>query len=126
LQDFARFSPRKIGYDPWNAGSVANNLVAEGLPIEQFRQGPQTYHPAMQAFEIAYTSQALVHGSHPVLKWNAANLVDRRDVNMNMAPDKKRCADKIDGIQCVIMAFGLAAADDATGFDDFLSNPVSA
>lgn len=80
----------------------------------------------MQAFEIAYTSQRLVHGAHPVLRWNAANLVDRRDANMNLAPDKKRSADKIDGIVSVIMAFGMAKADDSLQFEDFLAHPVSA
>lgn len=125
LADWGRFSPRKIGYDPWNAAGLANDLAADGLPLEQFIQGPKSYHPAMSAFEIAYTSQRLVHGGHPVLRWNAANLVDRRDANMNMAPDKKRSADKIDGVQCVIMTFGLAAVDDTAGFESFLASPVS-
>lgn len=126
LEDWGRFSPTKIGYDPWNAGSVANDLAAEGLPIEKFIQGPASYHPAMKAFEIAYLSGRLRHGSHPVLRWNFANLVARHDVNMNMAPDKKRSSDKIDGAQCVIMAFGLAETDDAAGFDQYLNNIVSA
>lgn len=126
LEDYGRFSHRKIGYDPWNAASVANDLAAEGLPIEQFIQGPKSYHPAMQAFERAYMSGRLNHAGHPVLRWNFANMVARRDVNMNMAPDKKRSADKIDGGQCVLMGFGLAETDDTAGFDEFLANVVSA
>lgn len=126
LEDYGRFSHRKIGYDPWNAASVANDLAAEGLPIEQFIQGPKSYHPAMQAFERAYMSGRLNHAGHPVLRWNFANMVARRDVNMNMAPDKKRSADKIDGAQCVLMGFGLAETDDTAGFDEFLANVVSA
>lgn len=125
IADWGRFSPLKIGYDPWNAGGLANELAADGLPLQQFIQGPKSYHPAMSAFEIAYTSQKLSHGGNPVLRWNAANLVDRRDANLNMAPDKKRSADKIDGIVCVVMAFGLAAVDDTAAFDQFLSAPVS-
>lgn len=125
LEDWGRFAPRKIGYDPWNATSVATNLAAEGLPLEQFIQGPKSYHPAMQAFERSYLSGTLRHGGHPVLRWNMANLVDRRDPNMNMAPDKKKSADKIDGAQCVIMAFGMAEVDDTASFDEYLSNIVS-
>lgn len=126
IADYARFAPTRIGYDPWNAGSVANDLVAEGLPLEQFIQGPKSYHPAMKAFEVAYLSGKLRHAGHPVLRWNFANMVARYDVNMNMAPDRKKSADKIDGGQCVVMCFGLAESDESAGFDAYLANPVSA
>ena len=112
VADCERFAPRKIAYDPWNASQLVNQLVERRLPLEQFRQGPASFHPAMQAFERAYTAGALRHGGNPVLQWNAANLVARRDANMNMAPDRKRSADKIDGIVALIMAFGLAAGAD--------------
>jgi len=126
LEDCERFAPRKVGYDPWNAGQLANQLLEEGVPMEQFRQGPQSYHPAMKAMETAYVSDRLQHGGDPVLRWMAANLVARRDVNMNMAPDRKKSADKIDGMTALIMCFGLAESDDMTSLDGYLSNPVSA
>ena len=47
-----------------------------------------------------------------MLLWNAANLVVRRDVNLNMAPDRKRSADKIDGIVALLMAFGIAVGEE--------------
>jgi phage terminase large subunit-like protein len=110
--DVERFAPRKIAYDPWNASQLVNQLAERRLPLEQFRQGPASFHPAMQAFERAYTAGALRHAGDPVLQWNMANLVARRDQNMNMAPDRKRSADKIDGAVALIMAFGLAAGAD--------------
>lgn len=112
VADFERFKPRKIAFDPWNASQLVNQLAERRLPLEQFRQGPASFHPAMQAFERAYTAGALRHGGNPVLQWNAANLVARRDANLNMAPDRKRSADKIDGIVALIMAFGMAAGAD--------------
>ena len=82
---------------------------------------------AMKALEIAYTSGRLRHGGDPVLAWNAANLVIRYDANMNLAPDKRRSAEKIDGMVALAMAFGLAVAtDDAGDFGDFIANPVRA
>lgn len=126
LDDAARYSPRKIGYDPWNAAAMANDLAAEGLPVEQFIQGPRSYHPAMKAFDVAYGTGRFVHGGNPVLRWNFSNLVARADVNDNLAPNKQRSADKIDGACCVIMAFGLAEADDTGDFDAFLNAPVVA
>lgn len=114
VADFARFKPRQIAYDPWNATDLVNRLTTEGLSMVLFIQGPKSYHPAMTFFERQYRSGRFRHGGNPVLTWNAANLVPRRDVNLNMAPDRKRSADKIDGMVAVLMAMGLAAIEEDT------------
>jgi phage terminase large subunit-like protein len=120
MEDWERFSPQAIAYDPWNATAIVNRLIDNGVPaatekdprgLQQFIQGPRSYNGAIKAFETAYIGGNLRHGGNPVLNWNASNLVARTDVNMNRAPDKKRSAEKIDGIACVIMAFGLSQAE---------------
>lgn len=125
LQDVAVSSPIKIGYDPWNAQQLVTELTNEGLELEVFVQGPRSYHPAIQALDVAYSTGALVHGGNPVLQWNAANLVPRYDVNLNMAPDKKRSADKIDGICALLMALGLAIAETDDGSSGFFEDPIA-
>lgn len=125
-QDCAAYSPAKIVYDPWNATQLVTNLMDGGLDLEAFVQGPRSYHPAMQAFEIAYTSGDFRHGGNPVLTWNAANVVARTDINLNTAPDRKKSADKIDGMCAVLMAFGAAIKDQEDGSAGFFSNPVVA
>lgn len=124
LEDWERFQPASTGYDAWNAAGVIPDLGAAGMPLEQFIQGPRSYNPAMQAFERAYVAGKLRHGGDPVLTWNAANLVPRRDANMNLAPDKKRSAEKIDGMVALLMAFGLAVAGEDTGISGFLAAPI--
>ena len=47
------------------------------------------------------------HGGHPILRWNADNMVARRDVNDNLAPDKQGRTWKIDGVVALLMALGL-------------------
>lgn len=126
LADFETYGPTKVGFDPWNATATAANLTNQGVPLEQFIQGPRSYNPAMRAMELAYTSGRFHHGGNPVLQWNAANVVPRRDVNLNLAPDRKRSADKIDGMCALLMAFGLLASDDSEAFAHFLDNVVSA
>lgn len=126
IADCARFSPSVIAYDAWNATQMANVMIAEGLPLQQFIQGPRSYNPAMQAFERAYTAGKLRHGDNPVLTWNAANLVARCDSNMNMAPDRKKSADKIDGAVALLMCFGAAAAEQGDDISGFLSAPIYA
>lgn len=125
LEDFGRFNISAVAYDPWNATQLANNLIGQGMPLQQFIQGPRSYNPAMKAFEMAYTSGRLNHGGNPVLTWNASNIVARRDVNMNLAPDRKRSAEKIDGMTALLMAFGLLVSENPAGFDHMLKNIVS-
>lgn len=114
LADFDRFRPRAVAFDPWNAAQLVTQLAEarSKLKLIQFRQGPQSFHPAWQALERAYTGEHFSHGGDPVLLWNAANLVLRRDVNLNVAPDRKRSADKIDGMVALMMAFGIAVAEE--------------
>lgn len=109
----ARYQIKQVAYDPWNASDFVNRLVAKGMPMVQFIQGTKSYHPAMQELERAYSSGQLMHGGNPVLTWQAANLVARRDTNLNMAPDRKRSADKIDGMCAVLMGIGTTLAADA-------------
>lgn len=103
-----RFNPQAIAYDGWNASDLVNRLTANELPMVKFIQGTQSYHPAMQALEMAYLAGNLAHGGDPVLQWCAANLVPRYDANMNSAPDKKRSAEKIDDMTALLMAVGVS------------------
>ncbi|CAB4152483.1 COG4626 Phage terminase-like protein, large subunit [uncultured Caudovirales phage] len=115
VADFNKFQPREIAFDSWNASDLANRLTAQGLPLVQFIQGARSFQPGMQALERAYIGGKLQHLGNPVLTWNAANLIPRRDANMNMAPDKRRSADKIDGMVCLLMAFARASASESVG-----------
>lgn len=125
VADCDRFQPRQIAYDAWNAADLVNRLVSRNLPMIKFIQGPKSFNPAMQALERAYTAGVLRHGDNPILTWNAANIVPRRDANLNMAPDKKRSPDKIDGIVALLMAFGLAVGEQDQDISDFLTNPIA-
>ncbi len=102
------FNLRAVGYDGWNASQSVQRLSAAGVEMQQFIQGPKSYHPAMQALEIAYLNGKFAHGNDPILNWNASNLIAREDVNLNKAPDKKRAAEKIDDMCALLMAVGTA------------------
>lgn len=108
----ALFTPKEIAFDRWNSTDLVNRLLAKQLPMVEFRQGPRSYHPAMQELERAYIAGNLRHGGDPVLMWCAANLVPRKDENLNMAPDKKRSADKIDDMSALLMAVGRSIFSD--------------
>jgi phage terminase large subunit-like protein len=108
LQAKKDFNLQKVAYDSWNAKQLAQKLIEKGVAMEEFIQGPKSYHPAMKTLERAYTEGKLRHGNDPVLNWCASNITARTDVNMNMAPDKKGAPEKIDDMVSLLMAIGVA------------------
>lgn len=112
-----RFDVQNNAFDKWNAVDLTNRLVAADIPMIEFVQGPKSYHPAMQFIERAYISGKLAHGGDPLLNWCASNIIARRDVNLNMAPDKQKSADKIDDMSALLMAAGVMV----TGAEQYVS-----
>ncbi len=112
-----RFNLQAMAFDRWNATEMVSRLVVAEVPMVEFIQGTKSYHPAMQELERAYIGGQLAHAGDPVLGWCAANLVARQDQNLNMAPDKKRSADKIDDMTALLMAIGISLAPAEDGFD---------
>ena len=106
---------------------MCNRLIADGVPLIEFVQGTKSYHPAMQALETAYIAGNLAYGADPVLAWAAANIVARKDVILNMAPDKKRSTEKIDDMCALLMAIGISIpATVDPDLDELLDAPLEA
>lgn len=101
-------SIQEIGFDPWNAQQLANNLTADAFTMVEMRQGVGTLSEPSKEFEKLIVSQKIRHGGHPVLRWMVSNVAIRRDPNDNIAPDKRSAAGKIDGVVAGIMAIGRA------------------
>jgi len=121
-----RFNLQAVAFDRWNATEMVGRLIEAEVPMVEFVQGTKSYHPAMTELERAYIGRKLDHGGDPVLTWCASNLVARRDVNLSMAPDKRRSADKIDDMTALLMAVGISqVADGQPDISDFLNDPVT-
>lgn len=122
-----RFNLQAVAFDRWNATEMVGRLLDADVPMIEFVQGTKSYHPAMSELERLYIGKRLAHGGDPVLTWCASNLVARRDQNLNMAPDKKRSADKIDDMTALLMALGVSLTSEApVDIDDYLDNVVIA
>ena len=100
----SEFSIEMIGYDPWNATQVVNNLTEEGANMVEVRQGAKSFNEPMNDLEKAIKGKRLHHGDNPVLSWMASNVVARYDANLNKAPDKKNSHEKIDGLVALLIA----------------------
>lgn len=105
------YNLREIAFDPWNATATAQNLTADGIEMVKFPQNIRTFNEPARLLESLVRQGKLWHNANPVLTWMAGNVTIKQDGIGNMMPDRKKSANKIDGIPALIM--GLARASMA-------------
>jgi len=97
----------EIGYDPWNATSIATSLYNdEDITMVEMRQGTKTLSEPAKDLLVNVKQGSIRHGGHPVLRWCADNLVMITDANENVRPAKDKAVDRIDGMVALINAWG--------------------
>ena len=119
--DAERFDLREIAFDRWGATQMSSELVEEGFPLMQTGQGFASMSGPTKEFLRLVTAGLYRHGGHPLIRWQADNLIVRTDPAGNLKPDKARSADKIDSIVGGIMALDRALRHDRTPEDDYLA-----
>jgi len=97
---------RELAFDPWNATKIATELKGDGIEVAEIRQGFRSMSEPMKQLGALVSGRKLRHGGHPVLRWMASNMVVRQDPNGNLAPDKGKATERIDGIVALVMGLG--------------------
>lgn len=117
----ARFDVREIAFDPHMARNMISNLLDDGLPAVEMRQGWVTMAPAIKELERAIVGRRLNHDGNPVLRWNFANIAVETDKAGNKAFHKGKSTDRIDGAVAAAMAVARCAAGDngRSSYDSF-------
>jgi len=103
-----KYDIREIGYDPWNAMQTAVRLEDEGLTMVEVRQGFKSMSPPMKEIEQICMGKKIIHGGHPVLRWNVGNVYVKMDENENIRPVKTKGTERIDGLVAMINAMNRA------------------
>ena len=106
----ASLDVREIAFDPHLAQNMLNNLLEDGLPAVEMRQGWITMAPAIKDLERAIVGGQFTHSGNPVLRWNFSNIAVETDKAGNRMFHKGKSKDRIDGAVAVAMAVGRAAA----------------
>ncbi len=109
-----------VAFDRWRIDVLKKELDRLGmeLPLVPFGQGFKDMSPALDALEVALLNGQVAHGMHPVLTMCAANATTTKDPAGNRKLDKSRTTGRIDGLQALAMAFGVAAQHEQTGVID--------
>jgi phage terminase large subunit-like protein len=112
---------RKIAFDRWGFQHLRPWLLRAGFTeamidahFVEFGQGMQSMSPALRTLEGDLLNGRLAHGNHPVLSMCAANAVVQTDPAGNRKLAKNKAPGRIDGMQALAMARGVAAADAET------------
>lgn len=118
-----------IAYDRWRIELLKKELAKLGidLPLVEWGQGFKDMSPAIEAIEADLLNARLRHGGHPVLTMCAANAMVSKDPAGSRKLDKMKTSGRIDGMQALTMAAGLAGREhEGTGnLDDYLMHPIS-
>lgn len=127
LREFqGRFDVQQIGYDPWQATQLAQEMERESMTMVEVGATVRNFSEPMKELEKLVTQRLMAHGGCPVLSWMASNVVAQIDAKENIYPRKERPENKIDGIVALIMALGRALSTmDEAPIDDFLNRPMS-
>lgn len=98
------YNIREIAFDRWGAFQVSNALQGLGFEVVGFGQGFASMALPTQEIMRLTKAERLRHNDHPVLNWNAANMVVSTDAAGNVKPNKAKSREKIDGMVAAIMS----------------------
>jgi phage terminase large subunit-like protein len=96
----------ELALDPWNASQFAVDLQNEGFTVVEFRQGYKSMSEPTKSYLGMIPAKRIAHLGHPVLSWQAGNLMVETDPAGNLKPTKEDPSKKIDGQVASIMALG--------------------
>lgn len=113
-----------VAYDRWRIELLRKELdkIGADLPLVEWGQGFKDMAPALDALEAELLNGRIAHGGHAVLTMCAANAVVTKDPTGARKLDKAKATGRIDGLQALAMAMGVASrAEQAqfVGFDAF-------
>lgn len=103
-----KYNIREIAFDRWGAVQMVQNLEGMGFTVVPFGQGFKDMSPPTKELMKLTLEKKLVHGGHPVLRWNMDNIFIRTDPAGNIKADKEKSTEKIDGAIATIMALDRA------------------
>lgn len=108
-----------IAYDRWRIELLKKEFsnIGADLPLQAWGQGFKDMAPAIDHLEAELLNGRICHGMNPVLGMCAANTIVTKDPSGSRKFDKSRATGRIDGMQALAMAMGIAQATEQTEFE---------
>lgn len=117
------FQVEAVAFDPWQAAQLAQRMIAEGMPMLEYRMTVQNLSAPMKELDALTKAGTIAHGGCPVMEWEMSNVVGKLDLKDNVFPNKPAGQDhlKIDNPVAAMMALGVAMKgqeDNSSVYDE--------
>ena len=106
-----RFDVEAVGYDPHQATMLVTRLLAENVPMLEYRPLTRNFSEPMKQLDALNDAGKIAHNGDPVMSWMMSNTTAKIDTMDNVYPRKEKPENKIDGVVALIMALGTSMAD---------------
>lgn len=102
----AKYDPKEIGYDAYNAASLIARLHDQAMPVKKVGQGMAVLSNPSKHLEKLILGKNIKHDGNPFLGWQLGNCEVYEDVNGNIKIRKNEAdkSAKVDGIIALIIA----------------------
>lgn len=104
LEDAELYQIESVYYDRWQSDKLAIELREEGANVLPCAQTVTVFNEPIRMIEALLSSDQLVHGGDPVLRWMVGNAVIKYS-NGLCKFDKDKSSEKIDGLVVLAMCF---------------------
>ena len=98
-----------VSYDRWAATQLVQELVADGVDMAPMSQGMASMAAPTKELLTLSLGRRLRHANHPILRWQADNLVVVQDAAGNVRPAKHKARQRIDGMVALVMGIDRAS-----------------
>jgi phage terminase large subunit-like protein len=109
-----KFQVEHVAYDPHQATYLVTRLMAEGVPVIEYRPLVINFSEPMKELDaLTKNPRRIRHGGCPVMEWQISNVVAQADAKDNVYPRKPNDEAKIDNPVALISALGVALNEAA-------------
>jgi len=98
------YSLQELGFDPFDASWMNQSLQDDGIRIVEMKPGRRDQSSGTKDLGALVVTHKLQHGGHPILRWNASNMVVKQSPEGDIYPDKSKITERIDGMTALIDA----------------------
>jgi len=115
-----------LAFDRWRIDDFQRELNDYDIdvPMVPHGQGFKDMGPVVEVIEDLVSEAQLEHGGHPVLTWNASNVVVETSPAGDRKLTKQKSTGRIDGIVAMGMALRLAESEGRTYSSVYESEPL--
>jgi phage terminase large subunit-like protein len=115
-----QFEIKAIGYDAWGSKYLAEQLVADGVPLMTYRMGISTFGPGCQLWQNLWAGGKFLIGDDPIMRRSCAEAHASTDRNGNVRPVKSREYCILDPLVAGIIAVHVWGGKRSSSYDEWL------